>query len=73
MPPDDLDLSAELDAAEDIVTGRAKSVVTEWGVRRKRCNGFGYLRRFSVTEAGPLCIDGREYHRRQQARKKRQR
>ncbi len=31
--PDDLDLTAELDAAEDIVMGRAGSVVTEWGVR----------------------------------------
>ncbi len=27
------DLTAELDAAEDIVTGRAEAIVTEWGVR----------------------------------------
>ena len=27
------DLTAELDAAEDIVMGRAERVVTEWGVR----------------------------------------
>ncbi len=25
------DLTAELDAAEDIVTGRAEAIVTEWG------------------------------------------
>jgi hypothetical protein len=30
---DRTDLTAELDAAEDIVTGRAESVATEWGVR----------------------------------------
>jgi hypothetical protein len=29
----DPDLTAELDAAEDIVTGRAEAIVTEWGVR----------------------------------------
>jgi len=28
------DLFAELDAAEDIMTGRAELIVTEWGVRR---------------------------------------
>ena len=27
------DLTSELDAAEDIVMGRAETVVTEWGVR----------------------------------------
>jgi hypothetical protein len=27
------DLSAELDAAEDIVMGRAETVETEWGIR----------------------------------------
>ena len=30
----DPDLTAELDAAEDIVMGRVEAVVTEWGVRR---------------------------------------
>jgi hypothetical protein len=30
----DPDLTAELDAAEDIVTGRVEKVETEWGVRR---------------------------------------
>ena len=35
MPlPDEPDLTRELDAAEEIVMGRAESVVTEWGVRR---------------------------------------
>ena len=29
----DPDLTAELDAAEDIVMGRAETVETEWGVR----------------------------------------
>jgi hypothetical protein len=33
MPDDDLDLTAGLDAAEDVVTGRAETVVTEWGVQ----------------------------------------
>ena len=28
------DLAAELDAAEDIVMGRAETVVTEWGISR---------------------------------------
>ena len=30
---DDPDLTAELDAAEDIVTGRVESVEVQWGVR----------------------------------------
>ncbi len=31
--PDDMDLTAELDAAEDIMTGRVESVEIQWGVR----------------------------------------
>ena len=31
--PDIPDLTAELDAAEAIVMGRAEAIVTEWGVR----------------------------------------
>lgn len=30
----EIDLTAELDAAEDIVMGRTEAVVTGWGVRR---------------------------------------
>jgi hypothetical protein len=33
MLSDEPDLTAELDEAEEIVMGRAESVVTEWGVR----------------------------------------
>jgi len=40
------DLSAELDAAEDIVTGRAEAVVTEWGVR----SPSGYVTRLGSDE-----------------------
>ncbi len=32
--PDEPDLTAELDAAEDIVTGRVDKIETEWGVRQ---------------------------------------
>ena len=31
---DDPDLTAELDAAEDIVMGRAERVVVQWGIQR---------------------------------------
>lgn len=31
------DLASELDAAEDIVMGRAETVVTEWGMRHDDC------------------------------------
>lgn len=31
------DLTAELDAAEDIVMGRTETVVTEWGMRHDDC------------------------------------
>jgi len=34
------DLTAELDAAEDIVTGRVEAVETEWGVSRRGPSGF---------------------------------
>lgn len=34
---DEPDLTAELDAAEDIVMGRVASVVTEWGMRHDDC------------------------------------
>jgi hypothetical protein len=33
MPPDEPDLTAELDDAEEIVFGTVAEVVTEWGVR----------------------------------------
>ena len=43
------DLTAELDVAEDIVTGRVEAVVTEWGVR----SPSGYVTRLgSDEEAG---------------------
>jgi hypothetical protein len=32
--PDIPDLTSELDAAEEIVMGRAEAIETEWGVRR---------------------------------------
>jgi len=31
------DLTAELDAAEEIVMGRAECIVTEWGMRHDDC------------------------------------
>jgi hypothetical protein len=57
--PDDLDLTAELDAAEDIVMGRAETVVTEWGmhVPYKRpyvapCRDEQEARRVAATDLG---------------------
>ncbi len=45
------DLTAELDVAEDIVTGRVEAVVTEWGVR----SPSGYVTRLgSDEEAGKV-------------------
>lgn len=41
MLADEPDLTAELDAAEDVVTGRVESVVTEWGVRHPTGRVFG--------------------------------
>ena len=36
-PPGTPDLTAELDEAEAIVTGRAEAIVTEWGMRHDDC------------------------------------
>lgn len=52
--PDEPDLTAELDAAEVIVMGRAETVVTEWGVR--------YEPEFSRTVA--ICGTGPDNERR---------
>lgn len=35
--PDEIDLTAELDEAEDIMTGHVETVVTEWGMRHDDC------------------------------------
>ncbi len=37
MLSEEPDLTAELDAAEEIVTGRAEAIVTEWGMRHDDC------------------------------------
>ncbi len=42
------DLTAELDEAEEIVTGRAEAIVTEWGVRYDDLSG-----KPAILGAGP--------------------
>jgi hypothetical protein len=61
MLNDEPDLTAELDEAEAIVTGRAEAIVTEWGVRygEGRVDVYGssprseHLARLDVA-SGPL-------------------
>lgn len=49
--PDVPDLSAELDAAEDIVMGRVSAVETEWGVRWQE-GGLEQIDAYGSDEAG---------------------
>lgn len=48
MLSDEPDLTTELDAAEEIVTGRADKVDTEWGVRYDDLSGTP-----AILGAGP--------------------